>query len=70
MVQQLAKVSGYRAVRYVDSDAGYKDWFIYKWRKPGFTIECGSGQNPLPLEQFPSIWAKAGKIMLTGLHLA
>jgi len=70
IVQQLVQVSGYRAVRYVDSDAGYKDWFIYKWRKPGFTVECGSGQNPLPLKQFPSIWAKAGKIMLAGLQMA
>ncbi len=67
IVKQMQKASGYKAVHYVDSDAGYKDWFILKWRKPGFTVECGMGQNPLPISQFDSIWAKAGKIMLTGL---
>lgn len=67
IVKQFQKVSGYRAVRYVVSDAGYKDWFIYKWRRPGFTVECGLGQNPLPLSQFWNIWPKAANIMLTGL---
>lgn len=67
IVKQMSKVSGYNAVRYVDSDAGYKDWFIYEYRKPGFTVECGRGQNPLPMGQFNSIWSKASKIMLTGL---
>lgn len=67
IVRKFQKKSGYRAIRYVLSDAGYKDWFIYKWRRPGFTVECGLGQNPLPLSQFWSIWAKAGSIMLTGL---
>ncbi len=67
IIKQLEKVSGYRAVRYVDSDAGYKDWFIYHWQRPGFTVECGSGQNPLPISQFWSIWSKVSAIMLTGL---
>ena len=31
--------------------AGYKDWFIKKYNKPGFTIECGSGQNPISVKQ-------------------
>jgi g-D-glutamyl-meso-diaminopimelate peptidase len=70
MVKQLSKVSGFRSVRYVDSDAGFKDWFIYKWRKPGFTVECGLGQTPLPISQFDAIWDKAGKILLKGLDLA
>ncbi|HHV65052.1 MAG TPA: peptidase M14 [Peptococcaceae bacterium] len=69
IVRKFQKKSGYRAIRYVISDAGYKDWFIYKWRRPGFTVECGLGQNPLPLSQFWSIWAKAGSIMLTGLTI-
>jgi len=67
IIKELKKASGYKAVRYVDSDAGYKDWFIYQWRRPGFTVECGSGQNPLPIGQFWSIWPQASSIMLTGL---
>lgn len=67
IVKEFHNVSGYRTIRYVVSDAGYKDWFIYKWQKPGFTVECGLGQNPLPLSQFWPIWTKAGRIMLSGL---
>ena len=67
IVKKLQKVSGYRAIRYVESNAGYKDWFIQDWRRPGFTVECGYGVNPLPLSQFESIWPKVRDIMLTGL---
>jgi len=67
IIKRFQKVSGYRAIRYVDSDAGYKDWFIYKWQKPGFTVECGLGQNPLPISQFQAIWSKVSKIMIEGL---
>lgn len=56
MANHLAEVSGYRAVKLSDSDAGYKDWFIYEFRRPGFTIEAGLGANPLPAEQFNTIF--------------
>lgn len=36
--------------------AGYKDWFIQDYRRPGYTIEVGSGVNPLPLAQLPEIY--------------
>ena len=29
--------------------AGYKDWFIQYYDRPGYTIEVGLGQSPLPL---------------------
>lgn len=67
IVYQFAEVSGYRPVRYVESDAGYKDWFIQEWRRPGFTVECGKGINPLPITQFWDIWSKVIGIFLTGL---
>ena len=51
----MAKQTGYTAIRNVDSRAGYKDWFIQDWRRPGFTIELGLGVNPLPLEQLSQI---------------
>ena len=54
----MAKVSGYTLaeVPYESAFAGYKDWFIQNFRRPGYTIEVGSGVNPLPLSQFPEIY--------------
>jgi g-D-glutamyl-meso-diaminopimelate peptidase len=66
---QFHKVSGYKLIRYVDSDAGYKDWFIDQWHRPGFTVECGLGQNPLPIGQFGAIWPKVRNIMLAALFV-
>ena len=54
----MARVSGYRLADtpYESGFAGYKDWFIQHFRRPGYTIEVGSGENPLPLSQFPEIY--------------
>lgn len=56
--ERLAQVSGYALADtpYNSSFAGYKDWFIKRYRRPGYTIEVGRGENPLPLEQFPEIY--------------
>ena len=56
--QVMAKVSGYALADtpYESSFAGFKDWFIQQFRRPGYTIEVGSGINPLPLSQFPEIY--------------
>ncbi|AWB44123.1 peptidase M14 [Paenibacillus sp. CAA11] len=55
---RLAKVSGYRAVKLGGSDAGYKDWFIYRFGRPGFTIEVGEGVNPLPVSDFDEMYGQ------------
>ena len=54
----MARVSGYALADtpYESSFAGYKDWFIQNFRRPGYTVEVGSGENPLPLQQFPEIY--------------
>ncbi|PLS01756.1 M14 family metallopeptidase [Neobacillus cucumis] len=65
LAQELEKVSGYQAVRYVNSHAGYKDWFIQEFKRPGFTIELGKGINPLPLSQYPDILKRAVEIFET-----
>lgn len=41
---------------YTSSFAGLKDWFIFKYIKPGYTIEVGTGLNPLPISQFDKIY--------------
>jgi g-D-glutamyl-meso-diaminopimelate peptidase len=66
--EKLAQASGYRAVKLSDSDAGYKDWFIQQFRKPGFTVEAGLGMNPLPLTQFDAMYDKVSRILLLGLE--
>ena len=56
--ERLAQVSGYTLAEtpYNSSFAGYKDWFIKTYRRPGYTVEVGRGENPLPIEQFPEIY--------------
>lgn len=63
--EQMAAASGYRLADapYASSFAGYKDWFIQQFRKPGYTIEVGSGENPLPLSQFDEIYRDNVPIM-------
>lgn len=60
---QLGRASGYKAVKLSGSDAGFKDWFIQQYRKPGFTIEVGLGSNPLPLSQLSMICIDVKRIL-------
>jgi g-D-glutamyl-meso-diaminopimelate peptidase len=69
VAERLEAVSGYRAVKLTDSDAGFKDWFIQEFRRPGFTIELGFGVNPLPIGHFPSIYDKTAPLLLEGLSI-
>ena len=56
--EKMARESGYSLanVPYASGFAGYKDWFVQNFRRPGYTIEVGEGVNPLPLSQFPEIY--------------
>lgn len=65
--EELARVSGYTLAEtpYASSFAGYKDWFIQYFRRPGYTIEVGSGENPLPLSQFGEIYRDNLGILVT-----
>jgi g-D-glutamyl-meso-diaminopimelate peptidase len=69
LANEFAKVSGYDSVRYIDSHAGYKDWFIYIYRRPGFTFELGYGVNPLPITQFPQIYDEMLGVFLAALYM-
>ena len=52
------KVSGYplQTTPYNSSFAGFKDWFIQNFNRPGYTVEAGFGTNPLPISQFNEIY--------------
>ena len=64
----FSKVSSY----YLDvtppesANAGYKDWFIMNYNRPGYTIEAGLGVHPLPLEQSDKIYSDNIGILVLG----
>lgn len=62
----LSKVSGYKLVKNdgLYSHGGFKDYFIDKYKRPGFTIEIGKGQNPLPITDLDDIYDKILKLLL------
>ena len=64
----FSAVSGYAAAETPRdaSYAGYRDWFIQDFRRPGFTIEAGRGLNPLPLADFDGIWERCRGILTLG----
>ncbi len=66
MAQILAASSGYMATKPTGlaSHGGLKDWFIDKFHRPGFTIEVGLGKNPLPIEDFESIYKKIEEMLI------
>lgn len=66
IVKEFERVSGYIPEANATGSAsygGYKDWFIQEFKKPGFTIECGLGQNPLPITDFFDIYNDLEKIL-------
>ena len=69
---KLAQASGYTLadVPYNSSFAGYKDWFIQDYNRPGYTVEAGIGVNPLPISQFDEIYHDILGILVLGAVLA
>ena len=65
--EEFARLSGYLLADtpFESSFAGYKDWFIQNFGRPGYTIEVGMGENPLPLSQFDEIYRKNLGILVT-----
>jgi len=70
--RRFAEVSGYalEETPYASGFAGYKDWFIQDFNRPGYTVEAGRGVNPLPISQFPEIYRDNEGILILGMALA
>ena len=66
---RMAAVSGYILTDPVEfqSYAGYKDWFIMTYLKPGYTVEAGRGVNPLPIEKFNIFYPPIKNILTVAL---
>ncbi len=56
--KEFSRVSGYTLDDQLDNEsyAGFRDFFIKEFDLPGYTIETGEGQNPLPITQFEQIY--------------
>ncbi len=69
IAKRFAAVSGYEVelTPTTSGYAGYKDWFIQDYDRPGYTIEAGLGTAPLPLSQLPEIYAENEGILTLGL---
>ncbi|MBQ6569425.1 MAG: gamma-D-glutamyl-meso-diaminopimelate peptidase, partial [Clostridia bacterium] len=69
IAKRMEGKSGYVAelTPYAAGFAGYKDWFILQYNRPGYTIEVGKGKSPLPLEQFDKIYSDNTGIFITAL---
>ena len=69
---EFARASGYslEETPFNSSFAGYKDWFIQDYNRPGYTVEVGEGQNPLPISQFDTIYNDILGIFVLGAVLA
>lgn len=66
IAKKFVAVSGYTLdlTTGIAAYAGYKDWFIEKYGRPGYTVEVGKGTNPLPISQFPQIYNANEELLL------
>ena len=71
IAQTLSALSGYRLVQNggLASHGGLKDWYIETFRRPGFTIEIGKGENPLPIEDLEPVYARLLPMMTAAAFL-
>jgi g-D-glutamyl-meso-diaminopimelate peptidase len=69
IARYFGEVSGYAVEETPPASAyaGYKDWFIQNYNRPGYTIEAGLGENPLPMSQFAEIYDRNLGILLGGM---
>lgn len=68
IAEAFSSASGYALedTPFASGFAGYKDWYIESFDRPGYTIEAGKGINPLPLSQFDDIYNKNLGILTLG----
>ncbi len=66
MARILAKACGYAvsAPEGIASCRGAKDWFCAALNRPGFTVEMGKGQNPLPVGDAVDIYRKCREMLM------
>lgn len=65
IVKAISRLSGYRVSRPEGMAAygGLTDWYISEIGRPSFTVECGKGENPLPLSDNFKIYTDIRKML-------
>ena len=65
MAEIMAQSSGYALEdpEGLASLGGFKDWFIGEFNRPGFTVELGKGQNPLPMSDLDDIYCRVEEML-------
>lgn len=63
----ISRMCGYELCRPEGSAAygGLTDWYTAEFGRPAFTLECGRGQNPLPLADYFRIYAGLREVLFT-----
>ena len=66
LARLLAEASGYTLVQNdgLYSHGGFKDYFIDRYHRPGFTIEIGLGENPLPITDLENIYTRLRRMLV------
>ncbi len=66
MAEIMAASSGYALDVPVNiaTGGGFKDWFIKEFNRPGFTVEIGKGENPLPVTDIMKIYKQIEEMLV------
>ena len=66
MAEIMATSSGYALDTPIGiaDGGGFKDWFISEFCRPGFTVELGKGENPLPAESASEIYSRVKEMLV------
>lgn len=69
VAKTLSRCSGYihALPENAASYGGLKDWYVKEFDLPAYTIECGKGENPLPLTDLSNIYITLRKMLFTTL---
>lgn len=69
MAEIMATASGYALDTPIGiaDGGGFKDWFITEFNRPGFTVELGTGENPLPAESAAEIYEQVKEMFMLSL---
>ena len=66
MAEIMATTSGYAldVPLGIATGGGFKDWFIKEFYKPGFTVEIGKGENPLPASDTFKLYKRVRELLV------
>lgn len=66
MAEIMATSSGYALDVPINiaTGGGFKDWFIKEFSRPGFTVEIGRGENPLPVKDAFNIYKQIRELLV------